>query len=31
MNERPAIYEIMIIPDPLNNAKKPIEYARMLN
>ena len=31
MNQRAVIYEIMIVPDQLNNVKKPIEYARMLN
>jgi len=31
MNERQAIYEIMVIPDPMKNDKKPIEYAGLLN
>ena len=31
MNSRPVVYEIMIVPDQLNNVKKPIDYARMLN
>ena len=31
MNERPAIYEILIQPNVTNDYKTPIEYAKMLN
>lgn len=31
MNERPAIYEMMIKPNVTNDYKTSIEYAKMLN
>ena len=31
MNERPAIYEVLITPSQVDDYKMPIEYANMLD